>query len=335
PAQLADYDGWAVKKIKFFPREAACTYAVKVWSGADAANLLVEQAVASPTIGEWNEIDLSTFATIDASQELWIGYSANTTTGYPAGCDAGPADAGSGDLLSQDGGVTWVSISTEYGLDYNWNIQGFVEGTGDAPMAAMQPIQKTLPATAAAGTFKLDPNPNTTPANLLQRTTSSVKETKNTRALTGYNVYRKGSIGDYAVIGTTTELVYDDLNLATDCFNYYVTVVYTEDDGTVNESGPSNIRTECITANSGINPLASSQVSIYPNPATNSVTINLTDNVRQLTVYNYLGSVVNEMSIAKGKTVTMNTSNYAAGTYTIRFTTANGETFSKKLVIIK
>ena len=195
--------------------------------------------------------------------------------------------------------------------------------------------QKTLPATAAAGTFKLDPNPNTTPANLLQRTTSSVKETKNTRALTGYNVYRKGSIGDYAVIGTTTELVYDDLNLATDCFNYYVTVVYTEDDGTVNESGPSNIRTECITANSGINPLASSQVSIYPNPATNSVTINLTDNVRQLTVYNYLGSVVNEMSIAKGKTVTMNTSNYAAGTYTIRFTTANGETFSKKLVIIK
>ncbi|MFZ4705923.1 MAG: T9SS type A sorting domain-containing protein, partial [Bacteroidales bacterium] len=333
PAQLADYDGFAVKKIKFFPREAACTYAVKVWSGADAANLLIEQAVATPTIGDWNEIDLSTFATIDASQELWIGYSANTTTGYPAGCDAGPADAGSGDLLSQDGGVTWVSISTEYGLDYNWNIQGFVEGTGDAPMAALQPIQKILPVTAAAGTFKLDPNPNATAANLLQRTTSSVKESKNTRAITGYNVYRQGTIGDYAVIGNTTALEYNDLNLANDCYNYYVTVVYTEDDGMVNESGPSNIRTECL--NVGINPLTSSEVSIYPNPAANSVTINLTDNVRQLTVYNYLGSVVNEMNIVKGKTVTMNTSNYAAGTYTIRFTTANGETFSKKLVIIK
>jgi len=331
PSQLGNYDGWAVKKIKFFPNEAACSYSLRVWTGANAANLIVDQPVAAPTIGAWNEVDVTSLPTIDASQELWIGYRCNATTGYPAGVDAGPCVApGSSDLITLDG-ILWESISTVYGLDYNWNIQAFVETAGDGKVTTLQPLQKTQPATIAAGPVKLAPNYNATAANLVQRTTTSVKENvKSTRALTGYNVYREGSVGTYAVIGNTAATTYDDNNITpNDCYNYYVTVVYDE-----GESAPSNIRTECI--NVGIKPVTSaSEVNIYPNPATTSVNIDLTDNVRNLTVYNYLGSVVYEMNIGKEKSIQMNTSNYAAGAYTIRFTTANGETFSKKLVIIK
>jgi hypothetical protein len=332
PSQLGNYDGWAVKKIKFFPNEAACSYSVRVWSGENAANLIVDQPIASPTIGEWNEIDLTDFASIDASQELWIGYRCNTTGGYPAGCDAGCSAPGYSDLITLDG-ILWESISQVYGLDYDWNIQAFVEELGDGKVASLQPMQNTLPTTVATGTLKLDPSYRATTANLAQRTTSCVIESDNSRALTSYNVYRKGSVGEYANIGTTEATTYDDLDLSLDCYYYYVTVVYTDIPG-VNESMPSNIVDTCFYI--GIRPItASSEVNIYPNPATTLVNIVLTDNVRQLTMYNYLGAIVEEKSIAKEKSIELNTSNFAAGAYTIRFTTANGETFSKKLVIIK
>ena len=332
PSQLANYDGWAVKKIKFFPNEPACSYSLRVWSGANAANLIVDQPVASPTIGAWNEVEVTSLPQIDASQELWIGYRCNTSTGYPAGVDAGPCVApGSSDLITLDG-ILWESISAVYGLDYNWNIQAFVEGLGDGKSLALKPLQKTGPVTLATGPMKLDPDYSATNANLTQRTTSSVKESDNNRALTGYNVYRKGSVGDYALIGTTAATEYDDLDLGYDCFDYYVTVLYS-DLGATFESGPSNIREECFYI--GITPVTSSEVKVYPNPATTSVMVDLTPDIRQLTVYNYLGAVVLEKSITKEKSIQLNTFYYAAGAYTIRFTSANGETFSKKLVIIK
>jgi hypothetical protein len=327
PSQLGTYDGWAVKTIKFFPREAACSYSVRVWTGANAANLVVDQPVASPTIGEWNEVSLTTPAMINVTDELWIGYRCNTTTGYPAGCDAGPAVANFGDLITLDG-ILWESISAIYGLDFNWNIQGFVEGVGDAHVAALQPLQKTQPVTVASGMLKSDPDFTATAASLIQRTTTSVKESDNSRAIVGYNVYRENSTPGYVLIGTTTATEYDDVNLDMDCYNYYVTVAYTE-----GESNPSNIEQKCFYI--GINPLTSSGVKIYPNPATTAVNVDLTPDVKHLTVYNCIGAVVNEINIVKEKTVTLNTSNYAAGAYTIRFTTATGDTFSKKLVIIK
>jgi hypothetical protein len=330
PSQLANYDGWAVKKVKFFPNEAACSYSVRVWTGANAANLIVDQPVAAPTIGDWNEVDITSLPTIDAGQELWIGYRCNATTGYPAGVDAGPCVApGSSDLITLDG-ILWESISQVYALDYNWNIQAFVETAGDGKVTTLQPLQKNQPATLATGTLKLDPNYNASAANLAQRTTSSVKESDNNRALTGYNIYRSDAGGIYNMIATTAATTYDDVDLDFMCYDYYVTVVY--DDPA--ESGPSNIDGACF--NVGLKPVNSgSEVNIYPNPATTSVTVELTDNVRSMTVYNYLGSVVTEMNIGKEKSVQVNTSNYAAGAYTIRFTTATGETFSKKLVIIK
>jgi hypothetical protein len=49
--------------------------------------------------------------------------------GWPCGCDAGPAIAGYGDMLNW--GNVWQSMYTAYGLDYNWNVQGYVETDAD------------------------------------------------------------------------------------------------------------------------------------------------------------------------------------------------------------
>ena len=39
-SDIAAYNGMYLKKVNFFPYEAACTYTIKVWKGANAAPLL-------------------------------------------------------------------------------------------------------------------------------------------------------------------------------------------------------------------------------------------------------------------------------------------------------
>ncbi len=109
PSQIAAYDGYHLTMVDFFPAEAACSYSIRVWQGADAATMLVDQAVSNPTIGAWNSVQLTSPVEIDASQELWIGYRNNTQAGYPAGCDAGPAVTGYGDMILFQG--AWASMN--------------------------------------------------------------------------------------------------------------------------------------------------------------------------------------------------------------------------------
>jgi hypothetical protein len=337
PSQLGDYDGMAVKRVKFFPREAACEYSIRVFVGTD---LVVYQVVAAPAISEWNEVELTTPAIIDASQNLYIGYRNNTTTGFPAGCDAGPADAGLGDLLSEDNGATWVSIANEYGLDYNWNIQAFVEAVGDG-MVALQPLHPAQPA-ANNGTLAVDPSNTETEANLAQRTVTYNSDNDNSDAMLGYNVYRRAyavfpagqntdAAGEWDSIATVSETTYldNDLsNLTTNCYEYHVKAVYTE-----GLSLMSNVDWECIFV--GLNPNESNEVKVYPNPATTYVRIDLTKAVTEISVYNSLGSVVTSKNVKGETTITLNTNNYAAGAYSVKFTTENGETFSRKFVVTK
>jgi hypothetical protein len=167
---------------------------------------------------------------------------------------------------------------------------------------------------------------------------SAVYQGDNSEELTGYNVYRWAytdpipgqytTLGDTTLIATVPETEYLDMNLFNNCYYYYVTAVYTE-----GESVPSNTDHECLTV--GINNVTVSEVKLYPNPATTYVNIDLTKDVRNLTIYNALGAVVAEKTITGETTVTINTSKYAAGAYSVKFTTANGDTLSRKFVVTK
>jgi len=129
-AQLGSLDGGAVTKIAFFPASSGtANFRIRLWQGPDAATLLVDQAVPTVTYGEWNIIDVTNPVSIDITSDLWIGYNAEFLGGFPLGCDAGPAVTGYGDMLNWAN--IWQSMHLAYGLDYNWNIQGFVETDAD------------------------------------------------------------------------------------------------------------------------------------------------------------------------------------------------------------
>jgi hypothetical protein len=215
PNQISEYDGDYLTKIDFFPREANCEYSVRVWQGANASTLMADQLVASPVINEWNSVTLESPVQIDATQELWFGYRSNTQAGNPAGCDAGPAVTGFGDMIFFGG--SWASINNAYGLNYNWNIQGYVttfsKGSPASPIAKLnsQTVNKIN---------KINPEFSIGNLPIIQN-----------RALIGYNIYRDGIL----IANNVQELSFTDMGLSDGMYSYYVTAVF---DG--GESNPTN-----------------------------------------------------------------------------------------------
>lgn len=315
PTQLGQYAGTSLTKIRLFPYSDGGTIVLKVWTGANASQLMLSQPVASYVAGQWNEYSLSTPVPVTGTTELWFGYSVTHGSGvYVAGVDAGPAVAGFGDMISLDG-TTWESMSQAYALDYNWNLGGYVESVDGAvsplkPIAdntvfgpVSQPVAGNLPG--LAGSWPTD---------------------NGSRELTGYNIFRDGEF-----IATTTETEYLDTDPSISIFGeeycYNVTAVYEDC-----ESEFSNTACAMIVNAADIDPR---HISLFPNPSNSVVNIELTSDISQLVVYNCVGQIVAEMAIAKDKTVQIDVHNYQAGAYLVKFITNTGDSFARKIAVTK
>ena len=309
PSELIDYDGQFLTKISFWNNsDPDATFKVRVWVGENASTLLVDQVVSIANPDEWTEVDLDNPVLIDASQELWFGYEVTQGPGgYPAGCDDGPAIQYSGDMFS-DNGIIWASMSAEYGLDYNWNIGGFVSPFGDGSSA--QPLIKE---------------------NVLLNITSSVASALESGVASGisvefipskafieYNVYRNG-----VVVGNTTETEYYDEIPYIDEFTYCVTALY--------EEGESECSNEVCLYIGSVGENLFKLTQVYPNPATDVVNIKSAFQIENVKVFNYNGQVVANETV-NSTMYKVNTSQFNSGLYFFRIETTEG-TISKRVII--
>jgi hypothetical protein len=315
PTQLAQYAGTSLTKIRMFPYSDGGTISLKVWTGANASTLVLTQPIATYVGGEWNEFVLNTPIPVTGATELWFGYAVTHPDGvYVAGCDAGPAVAGFGDMLSLDGSV-WESMATAYGLNYNWNLQGYVE-TLDGVTAALQPV---VDPTVYGPVSQIERgNLPALPGAALPA------EISNSRELVGYNIFRDGMM-----IGSTTETTYIDADEALELLETYcytVTAVYEDCESGMSEEA-------CILLTN--TPVVENAVSIYPNPSNSVVNIEVTSDISQVVVYNYLGQVVYENNVTGAQTLQLNVRNYESGAYLVKFITREGENFTRKVVVTK
>ena len=197
PAQLAVYEGASVTQVTFVPAEAQCTYSIRIWVGAGAANLVVDQPVPNPVIGQWNEVTLTTPVPVDITQELWVGYYVNAQTGYPAGCDDGPPVDGYGNMMNFGGWQTLLQINPE--LTFNWNIAAHLVTVTGVTM----PLSKSIaPYETPAVSFAANPSPD--------QVVREFSAGNGSRELTGYNIYRSEDGGEYMMLDYTTETTYLD-----------------------------------------------------------------------------------------------------------------------------
>ncbi len=217
---LSMYNGEQLTAVKFFPYVdgTLATYTIRLWTGTDdvlAPNdpPVYEQPVPTIVANAWNEVTLTTPYTINSANALYVGYYVNTTTGYPAGCDAGPQVAGLGNLIQWSG--TWSELTAlNAALTYNWCIEGYVSDV-------------VLNAKAGLSQLKLPAYSNTVDKEALRNNgfrSASGLTPEPSRALLGYNVYRDNVLLNTA--GYVTESNYTDPAPGLGTFNYQVKAYY-------------------------------------------------------------------------------------------------------------
>jgi hypothetical protein len=90
-----------------------------------------------------------------------------------------------------------------------------------------------------------------------------------------------------------------------------------------------------ISTNVGLDePQALTEVKIYPNPANESVKIEFSIPMKTITLKNASGQILLNQNITNQPTFFINTSSMLSGIYFIRFDTANGDSFTRKLVVL-
>lgn len=142
---MGQYTGMELTEVDVYIHDAPSTFELKVYSSGTPTipgNLLHQQIVdVSPV--QWNSIELATGVEITGN-DIWIGYKVTTPWNYPAGCDAGPAVAGYGDMISFDG-ITFEPMSG-LGFNYNWNIAALLSGDPLLEWLSIDPQSASIPA---------------------------------------------------------------------------------------------------------------------------------------------------------------------------------------------
>ncbi|MCX6233738.1 MAG: T9SS type A sorting domain-containing protein [Bacteroidetes bacterium] len=311
PENLVDFDDMFLTKIAFFPRGYNTTYTLKVWSGVNAGTELLSQPCPTLVFDEWNEITLTAPVPIDITQELWIGYECIQPAGdYPAGCDAGPAVVGFGDMLFN--GTTWVSIFSTYGININWNIQGWV-GYTDAAAIPIVPVA-AVAITNSSGSIPVLGN---------MRPADNTVFNPLDRSLTGFNIYRNGDLLNEAPI---TETFYNDSGLPNGLYEYCVEAVYNGICLSEQVCGEVNITV-------GIDELANRYVTIYPNPVRGFVNLEFTTAIKSVKMMNNIGQVVySNENINSNEILRVNTASFEPGIYFVQVQTTDG-VITRKLTV--
>jgi hypothetical protein len=336
--QLEEYAGASITQFQMAPNDDGYTSIdVKIWTGSNASTLVYEATGLMPAPGVWTIYDIDPPVALDVNDELWIGYTVNgqPASTFPAGTDAGPAVAGYGDKITTDG-TTWDNLS-DFGLDYNWSIAAYVE-TLDGTMAA-------LPSLIDDKEY----NNTTTSLGLGDIREEGVvfEDTESSRAFAGFNIYRMGPDEmDYSLIDNVPyeEGVLDYSYFDADPFGdvypydvcYQVTAVW-ESATDYCESAPALAVVPiydfvCVTITSIDDPLSGDMTSLYPNPASDQVSITSSQQMERITIVNYVGQMVYESELSGEQQLTLNTGAYEAGVYIVKISTTNG-VVTKRMII--
>jgi len=331
PAQLADYDGASLTKIQIYNRTAASDE-LRIYEGTNAATLLHTQTLSGLGVETWEEVDLTDAVLIDVTKELWIVVYTTDGANYPAGC--GPTqNEPNGDLITLDG-VLWEHLS-DYALPYTWNLRGYV--TTAAGVTAALPMDK--PEDTYSNDARAELTVSGTGAG-----ENAVLESAASREVSVYNVYRSLDGEAYDLIATVpfdggaTAYEYFDTEVEAQVGYYYqVTALHTYDDGSECESAPAmafenpedNFVYVLVT---NTNELGATEARMFPNPATDNVTIEAAG-MNRITVINAVGQVVYDAEIDNVRTQ-FNVASFEAGVYMVRINTESGIA-TKRLTIVR
>ncbi|MCD4772074.1 MAG: T9SS type A sorting domain-containing protein [Bacteroidales bacterium] len=314
---MAQYSGSELTEVEVYINDPTIIAIIKIYGAGtptEPGDLLAEKCFYG-TEESWITVELDSPVPI-TGEDIWIGYYGDAPAwAFFAGCDAGPAIAGFGDMVSMDG-ITFESLSLAYGLDYNWNIHGFVINA-NGEKTSLKPVKAT-PVYYTGGV----------PVVSGIKTSINVAPNKH-RDFVSFSIYRNYNENGFELIEEGwTDYEYTDVVYAGGDYTYYVTAIY---DQCI--SDPSNeTGTVCYLGNEELNLVES--IEVYPNPSINHVYINSKVDINKITVFDDLGKLVLENKIVENNNIKINTSSFDAGVYFIKIYT-NESVVVRKVAITK
>ncbi len=297
PEMIRYLKGGIITRISFFPASAgSANFRARIWEGTvDSLNMVYDMMVDSVKYNQWNWVTLTTPVPINTETELWIGMDVNASGGFPAGVDAGPAIDGYGNMIYWSGAWTNL-ISLNPALDYNWNVQAYIEPpAGDSKQ----------------GSHLLGYNVYRTPDN----------------ASSPFNL-----MNNPPVIDTTFTDSHSIGTASGTSWYYYVTAVYENQvtPGIILCEGLSDTVSVILT---GENELNQGKIAVYPNPSAGIVNVTSDAVIDNVSLMNSSGENVYNETRNSGKNIVLDLSGFQNGLYFLRLTTIKG-TLTTKLTII-
>lgn len=215
---LTDLQGASITQIRFVPSFQNCTYTIKVWTGGTSATnpgtLAASQTVNNFVLDEWNSVNLTTPVSIPSTGELWFGYNVNTTGGYPAGCDSGPAIDGLGNVMYFSNAWTTL-LSLAPSLNYNWLLGAYAQNSRGTRELLSKSPDLLLDTTSS---YVNEPAP------LSMFHNSALYQRYMDRALWGFKIYRNGSL--ISTINDPATTTYTDIGVANGTYTYGVSALH-------------------------------------------------------------------------------------------------------------
>jgi hypothetical protein len=337
-SQIVSLDGGSITKINFWPASAGtATFAAMIWEGPLPTAPVYTQPVPTYTNDQWNTVTLTTPHVIDISKELWIGMDVNSTYGWPAGVDAGPAVDGYGDMMTYGG--AWVTmLSLNPSLDYNWDIEAYVEPS-KKEAATSTPLNVNIPNNGKGQTLSVSGTRNTSKNTSSNHGTGRIlPESPMGSQNLGYNIWRTPDnlttgffkVNGGIVTGTTFTETHPNTTLHS-TWLYYVTAEFQD---SLHPAPPMlcepSSDTIMITFPAvGINDLTNNSLSLYPNPANDVVNVVSTNDIKTIEVLNYIGQTIYTNNNINLKSLQLNVTSFKAGVYFVKVTTVSGTKTTK------
>jgi hypothetical protein len=295
PAQLTGFEGAYITQVTFFLTTTDREYKARVWQGAGADSLLVDQPFDSIQSYQWNTVILDAPVFINPTTDLWIGYHVvqNSTCWLQHDCE--PAIDGYGNMIYT---YAWYTLKQLAGIEGNWNISAHIM-TPDGKKSVL-----SIPGN--------DPH------------------TKSPATISGYNIYRKTGSGEYAQIAFTTETTFIDTNLLNEMYCYMVSAQWSGETDTCESQWTDEV---CEIINVGLTGpgFPPFNIDLYPNPANDQVIIHSSGEILHISVYNSQGKMIID-ELSNGHKHALLTSGYLSGLYIVRIETDSGLIFRKLIV---
>ena len=281
----------------------------------DATNILYTAAVSNAD-NTWNTHTFPTPVTATGGFYIGMGYDGYAALGTDDGVGAPYAFQNNTHYYTED--YTTNVWETFEGSGFSLN--ALIRAIGVSGAKASYAINSTVTPVEGSGLVSTSNNPVATGTPQWSTPAGNAN-----RAVLGYNIYKNGTLLK-ALWPETTYSYKEGGQGGQAC--YTVTAAYEF----CGESVPSN--EACVTlVDVKSNDL--SQIRVYPNPSNSILNIELTDNVSQVVIYNYLGQVVLENNVTNTSKLQVDVSNYEAGAYLVRFISNQGQSITRKIVVSK